>query len=48
MFPNAISHLTLLAPVQQDTYKCTLQKYSVNKNKDLLKDPEMQTSNNRI
>lgn len=44
MFPNAMQHLTLLAAIQQDTYKCTLQKCSAN-SRDLPKDPEIQTSN---
>lgn len=43
MFPNAISVLTLLAIIQHDTYKYTLQKCSVNNSRDLPKDPEIQT-----
>lgn len=45
MFPNAIPHLTLLAIIQRDSYKCTLQKCSVNNSRDLPKDPEIQTLN---
>lgn len=45
MFPNGIPHLTLLAVIQHDTYKCTLKKCSVNNTRDLAKDPEIQTLN---